>query len=134
MNAEDLPKYYCDLFPMGTLACPVCGFLFPLTTSRNTQTSRCVHCGMVCLPNPKSDALTFDVPADMFEARKQHSTGVSTADAAVLDNRVQEDAFCERCNAFRPCYTFAQQTRGADEGQTIFLTCTVCKSEWSQNS
>jgi DNA-directed RNA polymerase subunit M/transcription elongation factor TFIIS len=62
--------------------------------------------------------------------------GVATTGAveAVKDNRVVEEAFCERCNAFRRCFTFAQQTRSADEGQTIFYTCTVCRTEWSSNS
>jgi DNA-directed RNA polymerase subunit M/transcription elongation factor TFIIS len=62
------------------------------------------------------------------------SLSPSAASQTTKDNRVIEEAFCERCNTHRPCRTFARQTRSADEGQTIFLTCTVCKSEWSLNS
>lgn len=51
-----------------------------------------------------------------------------------VDNRIIEDAFCETCGEHRPCKSFARQTRGADEGQTIFFQCTKCGSEWQQNS
>lgn len=51
-----------------------------------------------------------------------------------VDNRIIEEAFCEKCGVHRPCKSFARQTRSADEGQTIFYQCTICSSEWQQNS
>lgn len=62
---------------------------------------------------------------------KQRTTRAGTT---AVDNRVIEEAFCEQCGVHRSCKSFARQTRSADEGQTIFFQCTVCSSEWQQNS
>ena len=51
-----------------------------------------------------------------------------------VDQRAIEEALCEHCNKVQECYTYAQQTRGADEGQTIFFQCKTCKNEWSLSS
>eukprot|EP00758_Cryptobia_borreli_P006642 Tbor_TRINITY_DN5187_c4_g1::TRINITY_DN5187_c4_g1_i1::g.25587::m.25587/K03000/RPA12, ZNRD1; DNA-directed RNA polymerase I subunit RPA12 len=124
-------------FVMGTLACPVCGFLLPLTTSRS-QHSRCRHCSMDIGPSTTSS----DPPINIYELMTLHEDLSATMDngneaigtSKGNDNRVIEEAFCEKCNLFRPCHSYARQTRGADEGQTIFFECTVCKSEWTLNS
>lgn len=134
------PKYYLGDFQMGTVSCPLCGFLFPLTTDHNTKSSTCRRCKLHCAPNPTSEAeLLRFAEGDLLFAvdlirEKVAAEGPSQASQAGKDNRVIEEAFCERCNTHRPCKTFARQTRGADEGQTIFYCCTVCKSEWSHNS
>mmetsp|Transcript_38353 Transcript_38353/g.44679 ORF Transcript_38353/g.44679 Transcript_38353/m.44679 type:complete len:143 (+) Transcript_38353:191-619(+) len=139
-RASEPARLEVGLFSMGTTACPVCGFLFSLTTDCcGARGLTCRHCRTFCQPAQISDdaVLTFSA-ADVSMAvhaiaaiSMQRGQSTSTVD---VDNRVIEEAFCDRCNAHRPCRTFARQTRSADEGQTIFLTCTVCKSEWSLNS
>lgn len=57
-----------------------------------------------------------------------------TAGVTEVDNRVLEETFCGTCGKHTLCRSFARQTRSADEGQTIFFQCTVCKSEWQHNS
>ncbi len=124
------------MWPLGSVSCPVCSYLFPLTTNRNSSSSStCPHCATVCLPNPIRDeaSVTFALPATL-EVQGASLGALQEDEKQVRDNRVIEEAFCERCNAFRRCYSFAQQTRSADEGQTIFYTCTVCRTEWSSNS
>lgn len=133
-------KYNVAGFTMGSVACPLCGNIFPLETNRNVTHARCKVCGLACAPCPISE---FELTA--FDA-EEVAMAASHIDEQIRmrsrqtfgkvggDNRVIEEAFCEKCNMFRPCHTFAQQTRSADEGQTIFFQCTVCKSEWSQNS
>ncbi|CUG87905.1 transcription factor S-II-like protein, putative [Bodo saltans] len=127
-------------FMMGSVYCPTCGFLFALTTDRTTRHTACHHClthssGV----NRSDDELFAFSEADINAAAAEISSVLSSlapsaASQVAKDNRVIEESFCERCNTHRPCRTFARQTRSADEGQTIFLTCTVCKSEWSLNS
>ncbi|CCW69214.1 unnamed protein product [Phytomonas sp. Hart1] len=80
----------------------------------------------------------------MEASQEEDASGTTAAGASTqgkprvgtteVDNRVIEEALCETCGVHRPCKSFARQTRGADEGQTIFYQCTVCKSEWQQNS
>ncbi|CAD2212957.1 Transcription factor S-II (TFIIS), putative [Angomonas deanei] len=56
------------------------------------------------------------------------------AGEVAVDNRVLEEAYCEKCGDMRSCRSYARQIRSADEGQTIFYQCTTCKSEWQHNS
>lgn len=127
-------------FVMGSVFCPTCGFLFSLTTDRSSRQVVCHHCLQHSSGVAKTDDELFAfAPSDVAMAAEAieavlASLAPSVASQTAKDNRVIEEAFCERCNTHRPCRTFARQTRSADEGQTIFLTCTVCKSEWSLNS
>lgn len=57
-----------------------------------------------------------------------------TAGVTEVDNRVLEETFCEHCGKHTLCRSFARQTRSADEGQTIFFQCSICRSEWQHNS
>lgn len=123
---------------LGSLFCPVCGAMFALQTSCSS-TSTCPCCKTLVHPNSKRGAggLTAD---DIRQAELMVSSVMAANGAVTIgkeaggDNRVVEEALCETCGRFRPCHTYARQTRGADEGQTIFYECTVCKSEWSLNS
>ena len=42
--------------------------------------------------------------------------------------------FCHQCKARTPCTYYSKQTRGADEGQTQFYTCTKCEDTWMAHS
>lgn len=39
---------------------------------------------------------------------------------------------CIKCSSFK-VFSFAQQTRSADEPITTFAQCSVCKTKWSHN-
>jgi DNA-directed RNA polymerase subunit M/transcription elongation factor TFIIS len=123
---------------LGSLFCPICGGMFSLQTS-NSSTSACPCCSTLVYPNTGRDAgglTSGDIrkAEGMVSSMLAANGAVTIGKQAAGDNRVVEDALCEKCGKFRPCHTYARQTRGADEGQTIFYECTVCKSEWSLNS
>ena len=52
----------------------------------------------------------------------------TTADAPT------EEEYCEKCKAKRTCWIRMAQTRSADEGQTVFYTCTECSMTWSKST
>ena len=112
--------------------------MLPLTASRSLH-SRCGQCNIhiapsqVCVNAPVDVAELLGMPRSAAQASGD-SLKITIGTTAGKDSRVQEEAFCSQCNKFQLCFTYARQTRGADEGQTIFYECKVCKSEWSLNS
>lgn len=79
---------------------------------------------------------SLDAAEKSMQQRLQSLTSLTgkTAGVTEVDNRVLEETFCEHCGKHTPCRSFARQTRSADEGQTIFFQCEVCRSEWQHNS
>lgn len=121
-------------FRMGTLGCPCCGHAFPLSTNGATQSSRCARCGIVVFPDAKlRDADLVFSAADLQLTSTAAVTSLKSG-KDTEDQRATEQAHCEKCKEMRKCFVFAQQTRGADEGQTIFFECSVCANQWSLNS
>ena len=114
---------------LGTSTCPVCGFFFPLTTDPTKHTATCYHCGTTCYPKPSSAFFSIDLEPIKTTVEEEEAT-VKTD----KDQRTTEDTYCEKCKKVTACYVYAQQTRGADEGQTIFYQCSECKAEWLLNS
>jgi len=45
-----------------------------------------------------------------------------------LENTIEE--YCEACQKRCVCTYYTRQIRSADEGQTTFYTCTVCKEKF----
>ncbi|CCW61204.1 unnamed protein product [Phytomonas sp. EM1] len=88
-----------------------------------------VMCSLNVNANPTCGEGTAGETVDGSPVQGKMQVGITE-----IDNRVIEEALCEGCGEHRPCKTFARQTRSADEGQTIFFQCTVCKLEWQQNS
>ena len=122
-------------FKLGALACPACGWLFP-TTSDATALG-CALCGTVVHVDPPVERLDFtaaDLTLPHAHSLALHEKVTLESKSANVDQRATEETYCEKCKCTRECFVHAQQTRGADEGQTIFYECRTCKNEWSLNS
>uniref|UniRef100_A0A7S4CDW0 TFIIS-type domain-containing protein n=1 Tax=Eutreptiella gymnastica TaxID=73025 RepID=A0A7S4CDW0_9EUGL len=52
----------------------------------------------------------------------------------VVDTRALVNTFCDKCWKETPCYSDSKQTRSADEGLTMFYTCSICKHNWLEYS
>jgi DNA-directed RNA polymerase I subunit RPA12 len=128
------PTYEAQDYRLGSLGCPACGHLFPLMTNGAAQSSRCSQCGMVTFPDPKLRDGELRFSAADLSLTGQAAVVALKSGKETEDQRATEVAFCDKCKEMRKCFVYAQQTRGADEGQTIFFECSKCSNQWSLNS
>ncbi|XP_068603481.1 DNA-directed RNA polymerase I subunit RPA12 [Brachionichthys hirsutus] len=108
--------------------CPECGSVLPLPGLRDT----------VCCPR-----CSFGIPVAEFSGQEIRSSVVfnpaeqtarapeNEPDGALKGPVV--DRRCSRCNQEGMVY-HTRQTRSADEGQTVFFTCTRCRHQEKEDS
>lgn len=133
------------MYTLGTHSCPCCGAISSAGLSTNpASVYQCDTCATpLAISTTQSisasslftpEALRLAQEAVHRRLQKSEAQWRSAAGAVKVDNRVMEEAFCEVCGKHTQCLSYARQTRSADEGQTIFYQCTICKTEWQQNS
>ncbi|CAK7317253.1 DNA-directed RNA polymerase I subunit RPA12 [Vulpes vulpes] len=107
--------------------CPDCGSVLPLPGAQDTVT--CVRCG-------------FGVPVRDFEGKVVRTRIVFNQVGTAVPAPVQEepelqgpvvDRRCSRCGHEGMAY-HTRQMRSADEGQTVFYTCTSCRFQEKEDS
>ncbi|OXU31884.1 DNA-directed RNA polymerase I subunit RPA12 [Nasonia vitripennis] len=109
--------------------CPDCGSILPLLGDRGGVT--CYACKRVWGPEVFGEmAMTYTVNfnnKDTYASAKQDDDDEEEADGPIVDRR------CPQCNNDKMSYA-TLQLRSADEGQTVFYTCTKCKFKETENS
>ena len=62
------------------------------------------------------------------------ATATATATTALPPKRTHYATHyaCPKCNARKTWY-YQVQTRSADEGMTVFITCAVCDHHWKES-
>ncbi|XP_064395733.1 DNA-directed RNA polymerase I subunit RPA12-like [Halichondria panicea] len=103
--------------------CPYCGTILPLPVDSGN---------VICkLCDYQQDASTYEGMEEYssikFAVRKQKLAITDKGDGPMVERR------CLKCGHDQMTYT-TQQTRGADEGQTVFYTCPKCKFKETENS
>ncbi|KAK2147378.1 hypothetical protein LSH36_556g02006 [Paralvinella palmiformis] len=97
--------------------CPQCGTILPLPEAADVVLCQRCHYAI--------DAREFEgvemVSKVVFNKRQVRTTGLSSDDFAgpTVDRR------CPKCDNEGMTYA-TRQTRSADEGQTVFYTCSKC--------
>ncbi|XP_022346351.1 DNA-directed RNA polymerase I subunit RPA12 isoform X2 [Lutra lutra] len=107
--------------------CPDCGSVLPLPGAQDTVT--CVRCG-------------FRVPVRDFEGKVVNTCVVFNKPGTAAPVPAEEgpefqgpvvDRRCSRCGHEGMAY-HTRQMRSADEGQTVFYTCTHCRFQEKEDS
>nr|XP_046274325.1 DNA-directed RNA polymerase I subunit RPA12 isoform X2 [Scatophagus argus] len=107
--------------------CPECGNILPLPGIQGTV--RCPRCSF-CFPatgfSGRDIQSTFS-----FNPVEQLSLALEDEDPEVMGPVI--DRRCSRCNKEGMVY-HTRQMRSADEGQTVFFTCTHCRYQEKEDS
>ncbi|XP_032676737.1 DNA-directed RNA polymerase I subunit RPA12 [Odontomachus brunneus] len=109
--------------------CPDCGSILPLLGEKGGVT--CYACTKEWGPEVFGDmAMTVTLhfkSKDTYESAKKTDNVKDHADGPVVERR------CPQCQNDKMSYA-TLQLRSADEGQTVFYTCTKCKYKETENS
>ncbi|KLU91498.1 hypothetical protein MAPG_10016 [Magnaporthiopsis poae ATCC 64411] len=104
--------------------CGDCGDTLPITADRNV---RCDCCGKT-----NQNTLIGEVTITTW---KNSTAPLLTQDKTLSSEAnwasIEED--CRFCDATEVRYT-TLQTRGADEGSTVFYFCPTCKKRYKENN
>ncbi|KAI5939108.1 DNA-directed RNA polymerase I subunit RPA12 [Manis javanica] len=117
----------CSCFQSDLDFCPDCGSILPLPGVQDTVT--CTRCG-------------FSINVRDFEGKIVKTSVVFNKVGTTMPVTVEEgpefqgpvvDRHCTRCGHEGMAY-HTRQMRSADEGQTVFYTCTNCKFQEKEDS
>uniref|UniRef100_A0A8D2CSC7 DNA-directed RNA polymerase subunit n=1 Tax=Sciurus vulgaris TaxID=55149 RepID=A0A8D2CSC7_SCIVU len=121
-HASTCPSFQSDLD-----FCPDCGSVLPLPGPQDTVT--CIRCG-------------FSINVRDFEGKVVKTSVVFNKLGTALPRSMEEgpeiqgpvvDRRCSQCGHEGMAY-HTRQMRSADEGQTVFYTCTNCKFQEKEDS
>ncbi|KAK0179534.1 hypothetical protein PV327_005278 [Microctonus hyperodae] len=109
--------------------CPDCGSILPLLGDRGGVT--CYACERAWGPEVFGDmAMTYTIEfnnENTYEWSKHKDDAEEEADGPIVERK------CPQCGNEQMSYA-TLQLRSADEGQTVFFTCTKCKFKETENS
>ncbi|XP_011299356.1 DNA-directed RNA polymerase I subunit RPA12 [Fopius arisanus] len=111
--------------------CSDCGSILPLLGDRGAV--KCYACGRSWGPEVFGDmAMTYTITMTALDAYedtkvKEEEEKEEEAEGPVVDRK------CPQCGNDKMSYA-TLQLRSADEGQTVFYTCTKCKFKETENS
>eukprot|EP01117_Protostelium_nocturnum_P002180 TRINITY_DN12817_c0_g1_i1.p1 TRINITY_DN12817_c0_g1~~TRINITY_DN12817_c0_g1_i1.p1 ORF type:complete len:124 (-),score=50.10 TRINITY_DN12817_c0_g1_i1:167-538(-) len=102
--------------------CQQCGTLLDLPTGKTVS---CDHCGFTI---SSSQLNSFHSTSYKSQKRKEEKEEKKEEEV-----RATIKETCPKCST-DTAYFRTAQTRGADEGQTIFYECISCNHTWTHNS
>uniref|UniRef100_A0A1A9VIX5 DNA-directed RNA polymerase subunit n=1 Tax=Glossina austeni TaxID=7395 RepID=A0A1A9VIX5_GLOAU len=110
--------------------CPSCGSIFPLLDKTNDIT--CYNCKKVFPPDILGEqtveyTLHFNYYDPEMLSKKEKEEPNDECEGPIVERK------CSKCGCETMSYA-TLQLRSADEGQTVFYTCTKCKNKEVENS
>ena len=109
--------------------CSDCGSILPLLGDRGDVT--CYACKRIWGPEAFGDmAMSYTIrfnEANVYGSVKQKDDDEEETEGPVVERK------CPQCQNDKMSYA-TLQLRSADEGQTVFYTCTKCKYKETENS
>ncbi|EFB22303.1 hypothetical protein PANDA_020626, partial [Ailuropoda melanoleuca] len=104
--------------------CPDCGSILPLPGAQDTVT--CVRCGFATTVLPARADFEGKVVNTCIVFNKLGTAVPVSVDEGPEFQGPVVDRRCSRCGHEGMAY-HTRQMRSADEGQTVFYTCTSCR-------
>ncbi|XP_076249823.1 RNA polymerase I subunit RpI12 [Calliopsis andreniformis] len=108
--------------------CSDCGSILPLLSDKDVI---CYACRRTWGPEAFGDmAMSYTIhfnEKNVYGSLKQKDDDEEDADGPVVERK------CPQCQNDKMSYA-TLQLRSADEGQTVFYTCTKCKYKETENS
>ncbi|BES88740.1 Probable Hypothetical protein polymerase III subunit RPC6 [Nesidiocoris tenuis] len=106
--------------------CPECGTILPYIGATNTV--KCFSCKKECglEAYAEDNETVYTVVFNTYTKKK------ANADEPAEEGPIVERT-CKKCGHDRMSYA-TLQLRSADEGQTVFYTCSMCKFKETENS
>ncbi|PSN48110.1 DNA-directed RNA polymerase I subunit RPA12 [Blattella germanica] len=106
--------------------CPKCGTILPLLTMSGNVT--CYNCGKSYGPEVYQGLeYEYVIHFNSMDTYQDAKENKDAAEGPVVDRK------CPSCGNKKMSYA-TLQLRSADEGQTVFYTCTKCKFKETENS
>ncbi|XP_069054851.1 DNA-directed RNA polymerase I subunit RPA12 isoform X2 [Lepisosteus oculatus] len=125
MSADALPG---SCFHGDPLFCPECGTVLPVPGVEDVVS--CRRCGYdIGVSELADQVVTSSV---VFNSLESSSTAMMSEEEGELKGPVI-DRRCSRCGREGMVY-HTRQMRSADEGQTVFYTCTHCRYQEKEDS
>lgn len=118
----------------GLLFCQSCGNLLETNVARKEMIA-CELCGQQNRDTSQRVIVTTSKPTafpSSLRTRLRSVVAEPTEEDAGSGEAVVNKA-CEKCNN-EQCTWTAVQLRSADEGSTVFYTCTKCRHRWSEQN
>ncbi|XP_043588381.1 DNA-directed RNA polymerase I subunit RPA12 [Bombus pyrosoma] len=109
--------------------CSDCGSILPLLGDKGNV--KCYACKKVWGPEAFGDmAMSYTIEfnrKNVYDSSKEKNDAVEEAEGPIVERK------CPQCQNDKMSYA-TLQLRSADEGQTVFYTCTKCKFKETENS
>ncbi|KAF9466861.1 DNA-directed RNA polymerase I kDa polypeptide, partial [Collybia nuda] len=119
--------------PGSLLFCPTCGTLLSLPQDGETIVT-CEQCGH---EEPASSYENIEITTrshvDAFPSALRQKRKTQTKQHAQGDQGTLVSEKCPSCGNLQ-AYSKELQLRSADEGSTVFYSCTACKHGWRINN
>ncbi|KAL8339840.1 hypothetical protein RB601_006117 [Gaeumannomyces tritici] len=109
--------------------CEDCGDTLPITADRNVK---CDCCGKMN-KNTLIGTVTVSRYTNTAAPMRTQGTGQEKTHSREENNWPSIEQDCQFCDAKEIRYT-TLQTRGADEGSTVFYFCPKCKQRYKENN
>ncbi len=108
--------------------CPKCGTLLSPKTVDGKRVLVCRSCGAVQeIGESKKEYVMSD----------DHPNASGKESVVVVKDEIvpypKTKAICRKCGN-KEAYYYSVQTRGGDEAETVYLTCTKCNHVWKDTS
>ncbi|KAL5484717.1 hypothetical protein EMCRGX_G021257 [Ephydatia muelleri] len=114
-------SHHAEVFHTDPLFCPFCGTILPLGNVDFVECRLCWNQQKFLVGQSE------EYSCRNFAVRKDAMSSVKKGEGPLVDRR------CARCGHEQMTYS-TQQTRSADEGQTVFYCCPQCQFQETENS